>query len=736
MIKTCAAMVLGLCYAGAVAAAPVLLPRTMGVITIDGVMDEAAWRHATKIAVEYETNPGENIPARVATTAYVLEDGESLYIGFDARDPEPAKIRAYLQDRDTAWNDDFVGIVLDTYNDERRAFEFFSNPLGVQMDLTNDDVNQNEDESWDAIWDSAGSINDQGYVVEMEIPLNQLRFPSTGGLQTWGVEVLRFYPRDKRYRLSNNRLDRERNCYLCNFSKMEGLEGVEPGRDLEIVPTLTSSKTDSTDDPGVMPLRSGDTETEAGLSVRWGITPDMTANLALNPDFSQVESDVAQLDVNNQFALFFPEKRPFFLEGADYFTTPISAVFTRTVADPDAGAKLTGKRNKHTYGLFANQDAITNLIFPGAFGSDGTSLDQENTAFVGRYSRGFGDASSVGVLLTTRDGDDYHNYVGGFDLSWKISDQHSIQAQFLRSDTAYPDAVAVEFGQPMGSFTGSGEFFSYEYESRSLDFYVMHFGLDKGFRSDSGFEPQVDANLQEIGGGYSWYGDEDDWWTRVRLRANWDITHDDSGQLLEREAEAYVGVGGGMQSWVQVGGLTRDTFWDGTLYQEDKVSFYTELQPMAGLKIGIFMRYGDQVDYANSQLGDQLRIEPYAAWNINRHLFMEFNSTILDLDAKSGERIFDASVYDVRLTWQFNRRSFLRLTTQYQDIKRNQAQYVEAVDSRTRNMGRQLLYSYKLNPQTVFFLGYSDKHFEDDGLNTLEETDRTWFMKIGYAWTP
>ncbi len=720
----------------AVVAAPANLPSTTDPITIDGVMDEAAWQHATQISIDTETNPGENLPARVTTLAYIIEDGENLYIAFDARDPDPSEIRAYLQDRDSAWNDDFVGVVLDTYNDERRAFEFFSNPLGIQMDLTNDDVNQREDKSWDAIWDSAGHISADGYVVEMEIPLSQLRFPGGTGKQTWGIDLLRIYPRDKRYRFSNNKLDRSLNCYLCNFSKIEGLANVQPGRDLEIVPTLTSSKTDSTDDPGFVPLESGATETEAGLSIRWGITPDMTANLAINPDFSQVEADVAQLDVNNQFALFFPEKRPFFLEGADYFTTPIRAVFTRTVADPDVGAKLTGKRGNHTYGVFAAEDSITNLIFPGAFGSDGTSLEQSNTAFVGRYSRGFGDASSVGALVTTRTGDDYHSHLGGFDVRWKISDQHSIQAQYVRTDTEYPDEVAAEFDQPLGSFTGSGEYVAYEFESRSWHGYILHYGLDQGFRADSGFEPQVDAALRELGGGYSWFGEDDDWWTRINLRANWDITHDDAGEMLEREFEAYLGFGGSWQSWFQFGVLTRDVLWEDIYYTEDQLSFYTEFQPVGGLQLGVRARYGDQIDFSNSQLGKQLRVEPFTEWNINRHLLLELQATILDLNTQGGTPILDASVFDVRLTWQFSRRSFLRLTTQYQDIERNVDEYLDAVDARTRNLGRQLLYSYKINPQTVFFLGYSDNHFEDDELNTLEETDRTWFMKIGYAWTP
>jgi len=167
------------------------LASTTDAIKIDGVLDEAAWQHATKIDIDIETKPGENTPSPVSTVAYLLEDGKNLYVAFDARDPDPSEIRAYLRDRDSAWNDDFVGITLDTYNDERRAFQFFSNPLGVQMDGTNDDVNKSETSSWDAIWDSAGRINVNGYVVEMEIPLSQLRFPKTQGKQTWAYPIIR-----------------------------------------------------------------------------------------------------------------------------------------------------------------------------------------------------------------------------------------------------------------------------------------------------------------------------------------------------------------------------------------------------------------------------------------------------------------------------------------------------------------------------------------------------------------
>ena len=721
----------------AIAAASIVdLSQTNLEIRVDGILDEKAWDGATRIEIDTETRPGENIPARVKTVAYLLEDGQNLYIAFDAQDPNPRAIRAYLRDRDSAYNDDFVGVVLDTYNDERRAFEFFVNPLGVQMDLTNDDVNKNEDDSWDAIWDSAGLIGEKGYVVEMQIPLSQLRFPNVDGKQTWGIDLLRFYPRDQRYRFSNNAIDRNVNCYLCQFGKIQGLENAEAGRDLEIVPTITALQNEMTDDPAVTPMQGGNAEAEAGVSIRWGITPDLTANLAINPDFSQVEADVAQLDVNNQFALFFSEKRPFFLEGADYFRTPIQAVFTRTVADPSVGAKLTGKRGENTFGVFAAQDEVTTLLFPGALESDSTTLQQDNTSFVGRYSRSFGDTSSVGALLTARDGDGYHNNVGGLDLRWKISDQHSVHAQYLQSDTEYPAQVSQDFDQPLGSFDGVAATAGYDYDSRDWFAYARHNQRSAGFRADAGFLPRVDIDQQIIGLGRKWHPEDGDWWTRMQINGDWDITHDENGRVLEREIEAYFFIGGPMQSVIEIGGLKRDLLSNDVLFEETKVSLYAEFQPKGGLVLGVWTRIGDQVDFDNTRLGDGLRIEPFVNWNVNKNLLMKFNGTFVRLDSKDGPNIFDAAVYDLRLTWQFSIRSFLRLTTQFQDVERNPDQYIDPVDASSQDIGRQLLYSYKLNPQTVFFLGYSDQHVDDDSLSGLTATDRTWFMKIGYAWTP
>ena len=415
--------------------------RATSPITIDGVLDEAAWQDAAVVDVKYETRPKENLPPDVKTETLLTYDGNHLYVGFRAHDPEPSAIRAHLLDRDRAFSDDFVGIVLDTFNDERRAFEFFVNPLGVQMDMFQDDVGGTEDDTWDAIWLSAGKINATGYAVEIAIPWSSLRFPRAEGEQTWGFDALRFYPRSQRARISSHPLDRNISCYLCQASKMTGFSGVTPGKNIEVAPTATAARTDRRSDFPDGAYEEGDVESDLGLTVKWGITPNLTLNAAVNPDFSQVEADSAQLDVNNQFALFFPEKRPFFLEGADFFDTPFDAVFTRNVADPAWGVKLTGKEGKNGLGVFASRDDRTNLLIPGSNGSAATSLDFETSDAVLRYRRDFGSSSALGVLYTGREGDGYQNHLAGIDGRYLFRGTSSFRGQFLRSRTEYPGSV-------------------------------------------------------------------------------------------------------------------------------------------------------------------------------------------------------------------------------------------------------------------------------------------------------
>ena len=226
------------------------------------------------------------------------------------------------------------------------------------------------------------------------------------------------------------------------------------------------------------------TDTEAGLSGRWGVTPNVTLSGTVNPDFSQVEADVAQLEVNTRFALFFPEKRPFFLEGADFYTTPLQAVFTRTVADPAWGAKLTGKEGKNAFGVFFARDRQTNLLLPSNQGSRLAFLDDDVTSSVFRYRRDVGANSTLGVLYTGRDGSDYSNDVYGLDGFLRFNSSNALRFQYLRSDTSYPG------GSGLGDdLTGDGWLLQYDYLTRNWVATIPHTDLAEDFRADYGLHP-------------------------------------------------------------------------------------------------------------------------------------------------------------------------------------------------------------------------------------------------------
>ncbi|MDG2140336.1 MAG: carbohydrate binding family 9 domain-containing protein, partial [Gammaproteobacteria bacterium] len=219
------------------------IPRVSRRPIIDGNAEASEWESALRIPVTVEVNPRDNVDADVTAEAMLMEDGENIYVTFLADDPDPSQIRGFYQDRDTVDADygDYMGIILDTFNDERRAFGFYVNPFGVQTDSVYDDVNQREDTSWNAIWESVGQITESGYTVEVAIPLKQLRFPESDSIQTWGIGLYRHYPRDRSTEIHSQEVNRDISCYLCQISKLEGFDNLERSRNLEVIPTITTS---------------------------------------------------------------------------------------------------------------------------------------------------------------------------------------------------------------------------------------------------------------------------------------------------------------------------------------------------------------------------------------------------------------------------------------------------------------------------------------------------------------
>ena len=714
------------------------IPRASSAIRIDGVLDEQAWRDALRVELNVEVQPAENVPAPVRTEALVTYDDRKFYVAFRAFDPEPARIRAHFKDRDQAFRDDMVGIILDTFNDRRRGYEFFVNPLGSQGDASRNEVTSGniEDETWDAIWESAGKITSEGYVTEMAIPFSSLRFPRVNGEQTWRIAFFRAYPRIVRHQIFQVPLDRNNNCFFCQVPEFAGMSGVTPGHNIELIPTVTAERTGALEDQDDLtsPFQQGSFATQLGLSARWGVTPNLSLNAALNPDFSQVEADAAQLSTNTRFALYYPEKRPFFLESADLFTTPITAVYTRTVADPAWGLKVSGKEGSQGLGVFVAKDTVTNLLFPANQGSDSATLEQDNTAAVVRYRRDVGESSTIGILATGRAGDGYSNGVVGVDGHVRLSRNDTVLLQALASQTTYPQEVVADYGQPAGSFDGSALHFIYSHDTRNWGAWVLYEDLAKGFRADSGFLPRVDTRTINPGVGRAFYGTPSDWYTRINLDLEGIRITDHTGLLTDESVILTGRYEGPLQSSGRLALSAGKEYYEGVTYDLTKGDFFFNVRPTGDFTCSLGGRFGDAIDYENGRPARISRLVPGLTYDMGRHLYLQLDSTIERLDESRG-RLYIAALTEVRLVYQLNLRTFVRAIVQYLDLRRNLALYIEPQTSPSRQLFTQFLFSYKINPQTVFFLGTSDTNA---ATQTIPGTtvNRTVFAKVGYAWLP
>jgi len=714
-----------------------VVERSQEPVVIDGLLDEIPWQSATRIPLAWETRPGDNTPARVETSCLVTYDASSLYLACEASDPDPAGIRAFITDRDRIGDQDRIVFTLDPFNDARRAFEFGVSALGVQLDGVFDQQRQVQDTSWDAIWASAGRVTKDGYVIEAAIPFKSLRFPAGDGVQTWGFAARRYWPRSDQVELRSMRWDRDNSCLLCQTNLLTGFSRLSPGRNVEVTPTFTSSRSESRSDTGA--LDAGPVAREIGFDARWGVTSNLTLNATVNPDFSQVEADVAQLDVNNRYALFFPEKRPFFLEGADVFETPVRAVFTRTIADPTFGAKLTGKAGAQAVGVMVARDGVNNLLFPGNDGSSSASLDEEVTTTVARYRRDVGASSNVGVLYAGRSGTAYGNHVGGVDGFFRLTPALTARLQYLRSETEYPAAVAADEEQPEGLFGGDAFLGQLVYETRNWNARLFTRAFSPGFRADAGFVPQVNVRTGNVFVQRSIWAAPGRWFTRLGVGGGAWYNEDFAGRPITRGFWNNFEYEGPRQTsfWVNPN-VFKETY-EGETYDLTTVWSGASYRPSGRVGLSLAAVFGDAIDYANGGTARQLRIEPAVDLRLGSREELRFSLARQRL-TRFNRQILQADLVQVRAVHNFSARSFIRVVGQLRMTQRDPAAFRDAVDAETRSVLTEFLYAYKVNPQTVLFVGYSDGR-----LGTLDATltrtpvtltGRTLFLKLGYAWRP
>ncbi|UAA40506.1 carbohydrate binding family 9 domain-containing protein [Paraneptunicella aestuarii] len=757
------------------------IPHLETRINIDGNLDDAAWVNATTIHLDKITHPYENTPSPVETRVSYFEDGETLYVSFVAEDPEPENIRAFFHGRDNAKNDDLVGIRLDPYGDHRLVFQFYVNPLGVQNDSTYDVTLQSEKSSWDGIWDSAGKVTEKGFQVELAIPLHNFNFNSNIGQQQWAVEFIRFYPREERLRLSHISIDRNNDCWECQMDFLHGFDRLSESNNnatLSLIPTLVVSNTDSRN---VYTNSDWNTETnsQVGLDIKWNWSSDLFINATINPDFSQIEADAAQLGFNDNFSLEVEEKRSFFLENDDIFSSQFDLVHTRNISSPNLGIKVTGRKDKHAYGFFAIDDEYTTIPIPGNLGSDYITLNKssKNTALRYRY-----DANKdfyIGILGTIRTSEDYHNYVVSSDMHYRITEQDLLQIQLIQTRTNYSEAISELFctgdncaeqtlrnvkcqlsncnidEQYLRTYmqeeiTGEAYKIIYNHDERDWYTYSRIQDISGGFRADLGFQTRVDQNRALFGGGLKYYGNSDQWWSILDIWIDYDILRNDARDVLERELEVHFEVYGEAQSYLTMGYIHRnevgkrldpsilDVAGNTDMFQVDYIEIEANIQPVSGLYLELLADFGNRIDFTNNRPAKQFTATPTIIYNINRHANLELMYHYFYLEA-DDEEVSSAHVADMRLSYNFDTRNSLKFNVIYTDVRYNLNNQPALLpenypDEKWSDISTQLIYSYKINPQTVIYAGYSDHAVKYDQLNNYEKDDKSLFIKFSYAW--
>jgi hypothetical protein len=722
------------------------IPYTDQIIAIDGKLNDLAWAQALSIDLNIVNSPWDNKPSPVKTTAKIIENGEYIYISFIAQDPNPEDIIAYLGDRDTRLYDDIVGIKLDTYNNRRLSYELFVNPLGAQIDRIKNELTGDVNSAWDGMWQSFGKKTSTGYQVEMAIPYHTLNFSDTDQEKTWALELIRMYPRDSRLRISHTPLDRDNDCWLCQIPEAKGFAQAKTGKNITITPAIVAEKNETRDIYNSQDDWHSEEDTDASVDLRWGINANTLLNVTVNPDFSTVESDAGQLNVNKTYSLFYEEARHFFVENSDYFSSNFNLVYTRNIADPDYGAKLTGTSEGHTYAAFISHDTETNFIVPGNIGSSLQSLNEESHSSAFKYRYDFSKDLSVGFINTLRDSEHYQNVVTGLNSKYRLNDSNALLAQVVGSTTEYEQYGDI--------FSNSDDFsdqalkvnFQHNSEYWSVD--AQHQKIGKDFRADLGFMLMADYQAEKLLIDRYFYNEGDSPWEEARLSGQWEIKHNENGELIEKGLASSFNITGPklssldiMVNYTDKVGLRADetdSAIDGNtdLFTEKLITVDGNIQPLNNLYAQLRFTLGDKIDYNNNRLAEYQEFYAYTNINATSHLELDLSYTYETLEA-DGSNVYHANLVELRATYQFNVNSYLKLNIIYSDVDQNPNNNpYNAVSKKNRDLSTQLIYAYNLNPQTVFFLGYSDYSYQDDDLSNLKREQRTFFSKVSYAWMP
>lgn len=689
---------------------------------IDGLLEDNVWQSTSfkKDFITYYPIYGEKLPYE--TEVWAAYDNKNLYFAFLCHDPEPEKIQTSITKRDNVLNDDWVSVAVDAANTGQTAYVLYVNPNGIQGDALDSAVGD-EDMSPDFVWESAAKITDKGYQVEICLPLKSISFKS-GKVVEMGILFRRKVTRIGYYSAWP---DIPPGHGILNRQSKVIFKDLEKQLKLEILPSLTHSN--NRDRVNMDEWSAADTLTEFGISLKYGLTSSITADITINPDFSQVESDAFQVEVNQRYPLFYSEKRPFFMEGADifkFYTTTAgffpTAVHTRQILDPAWGAKLTGSLGKMSFGILTAGDD-----WPGQTWDSEVNPHAGKDAFFGiaRGKYSLNKDNYIGFLYSGREFAGEYNRVLGADFAHRIGKKQRINLSFLHSMSGDQDSRE-------GEAANSNDFnLSYTYDSRKVGFTgsFNHIGTD--FRMDSAY-----IQRRGINNVFTWFGvafypnpKKNAWLKMISPDFIIRYTHDLYTQMEDIYFKAAMYFLTTSEGRFVLNYKYVKESWQGQEFNLNQFVLDIGVRLNKWLKIKGIYYYGDWIYYEGippfigqgSHGSFSLDLQPSP--KINQY----FSLTHSDL-SRHDQEIYDVNILYSRTTYQFNRYFFLRAVIQY--------------DSFQKRLLTDLLASFTLIPGTVLHVGYGglyeNRTWQDNQWLYREgemiNTKRSFFAKVSYLW--
>ncbi len=732
-------------------------PRIEADVSIDGRLDEPAWSQAARLAGFSQYQPVDGRPAEDKTEVLVWYSPSALYFGIIAHDADPGSIRATIADRDNLGNDDTVKIFLDTFNDRRRAFFFGVNPLGAQEDGVQTEGAFNAGSAWgggnfqggtldrnpDYKWDSKGLITDHGYTVEIRIPFKSLRY-SGNGPQRWGINVQRKVQRTG-YVDTWTDVRRASNSFLGQSGLMEGIHDLKRGVVTEVQPFITASKNGTVQEDGS--FQRDAIEWNPGANLHFGFT-NMSIDATVNPDFSQVESDAGQVTVNQRFALFFPEKRPFFLEGIELFSTPNQLVYTRQIADPIVGGKVTGKLGRLGLAYLSSVD---------------DKPDGGHAFFnIARVRTDFGTGSLAGITYTDRTAADGANRVVAADTRVTFKKLYYVQGQLGGS---WDEVAGKTNGAPLweAEFDRTGRAWGFNYKLN---------GIGESFEARSGYVPRNNIVEGRAFNRFTLYGERgallESFTTHFGISRIW--------RYRDFLSEAAIEGGGSLNLTFQLRGgwsLSSRTEREFVRFEPAMYEDYQVRQPdgtIAPFSVPEMLEgaWGESLSvttptfrifngsfeighakspiFAEAAEGRETRATLSASVRPLDTIRIEALGTYSSLTrARNGSEFAHTIIPRIKMEYQPSRSLFFRVVCEYrtqrqaalEDPHSGDLLIVDGVPStaqRFNGLRVDFLVSYEPTPGTVAFFGYGSSLDSDQtfGIRDLQRSSDGFFVKLAY----